>query len=243
MKLTNKQIIQFNKDGFLLIKNFADNVICEDILEKAKYHLENKIEPLESETQFLQTSEEKTTVRRLRQVYNREEIFKNWMTNDEIKPILQQLLNKEPVLVLAHHNSIMTKMPSDSSRTPWHQDSRYWSYENSNLISVWLSLDDEIIENGLLEFIPGSHKINYQKEQFDKNSNFIDKNIQNKELIKTAVHSNLKKGDIVLFHCNTLHHANKNNTNKAKISFVYTVKACDNESIKDTRSDFTEIKL
>ena len=243
MTLTQQQQEEFNTNGFLVIKDFATTILCNDILEKAKKHLDNKTTPIESEQEYLQNGETSITVRRLRQVYQREKVFKEWMTDQKIRPILNQLLNDTPVITLAHHNSIMTKMPKESSRTSWHQDRRYWNFENDNLISVWLSLDDEFLENGLLEFIPGSHKLKLTPEQFDKDSNFLDSYPKNIDLIKTKVHSNLNKGDIVLFHCKTLHHANKNETNKAKISFVYTVRAMNNKPIAHTRSDAQEVIL
>lgn len=71
------------------------------------------------------------------------------MTNEKIRPILKQILNDSPVLTLAHHNSIMTKLPFESTRTFWHQDRRYWNFENNDLVSVWLSLGDEYLDNGL----------------------------------------------------------------------------------------------
>lgn len=243
MELTKEQLEQFNKDGFLLLENFLDKKKCTEILEKAKEHLSRKQTPIETEQEYMNLDNEHITVRRLRQVYDREEIFQEWMTNSKIRPILKQILNDTPVLTLAHHNSIMTKMPKDSTRTFWHQDRRYWHFENDNLVSVWLALDDEFLENGLLEFIPGSHKINFDKNRFDKDSNFLDENRDNQELIKTKIHTNLNKGDVILFHCKTLHHASKNNTTKAKISFVYTVRACSNKPIKNTRSDFKEVIL
>jgi phytanoyl-CoA hydroxylase len=165
------------------------------------------------------------------------------MRNEKIRPILKQILNDTPVLTLAHHNSIMTKLPHESTKTFWHQDRRYWDFKNNNLVSVWLSLGDEFLENGLLEFIPKSHKIKFSKDRFDEVDNFLDENEENKKLIETKVHTNLKKGDVVLFHCKTLHHANKNISNEAKISFVYTVRAASNKPTKNTRSDFKEVIL
>jgi phytanoyl-CoA hydroxylase len=244
MILDETQLKEFHENGFLVLKNFADTKICDEILQKAKIHLENKTAPIETEQEYMQNDIDKITVRRLRQVYDREEIFKKWMTNEKIRPILKQVLNDDSlVLTLAHHNSIMTKLPHESTRTFWHQDRRYWNFENNDLVSVWLALGDEYLENGLLEFIPGSHKISFKKEQFDEMSNFLDENIENKELIKKRVHTNLQKGDVVLFHCKTLHHANKNTSNEAKISFVYTVRASTNKPINDTRSDNKEVIL
>lgn len=243
MKLTQAQINEFNKTGFIILRNFADSRRCDALLRKAKEHLENKTAPIESEQEYLQKNDTKITVRRLRQVYNREEVFQTWMKNPEIREILRTLLDDTPVLTLAHHNSIMTKMPKESSRTFWHQDARYWNYENDNLISIWLALGDECLKNGLLEFIPGSHKMAFEKDQFDAQSNFLDEHPKNTGLIQTKVYSNLSKGDVVLFHCRTLHHANKNITDMPKISFVYTTRGFHNKPIKNTRSDFDEVIL
>src|SRR5690606_13100190 len=140
--------------------------LCNTILEKAQEHLNQKIAPIETEQEYMQLNNAQKTVRRLRQVNQREAIFKQWMTHKNIRPILKQLLNDTPVLTLAHHNSIMTKMPQESTRTFWHQDVRYWNFENDNLLSVWLALGEEYLENGLLEFIPGSHTMTFSKEQF-----------------------------------------------------------------------------
>lgn len=243
MELTSQELNEFNKNGFIILRDFLCEDFCNEILEKAKEHLKRKEAPIESEQEYMNLDEEKITVRRLRQVYNREDVFKEWMTNKKIRPILKQILNDTPILTLAHHNSIMTKLPHESTRTYWHQDRRYWHFKNDNLVSVWLSLGDEFLENGLLEFIPNSHKIEFTKDRFDKDSNFLDNNTKNQELIKTRTSSNLKKGDVVLFHCKTLHHASKNQTNNPKISFVYTVRSKSNTPIKDTRSDSQEIIL
>lgn len=244
MELTQEQIDEFNENGFLVLKNFADTELCDEIYNTTQKHMDEMIAPYESEEEYLgEKKEGRETLRRLRQVYQREDIYKDWMTNKEIRPILKQLLNDRPVITLAHHNSIMTKMPHESSKTTWHQDRRYWNYENDNLISIWLSLGDEFLDNGLLEFIPKSHKMNFSKEQFDEKISFREDLEENKELIKTKVHTLLQKGDVVLFHCKTLHYASKNYTDKAKISFVYTVKAESTKAIKGTRSDFDEVVL
>ncbi len=237
MQLTPQQIADFEKNGFLLLRSFANNKLCEEILEIASQEIEEENQPIETEEEYLDiNTSQKETIRRLRQVHARHEKFAQWMENQEIRPILKQLLKETPVLTLAHHNSIMTKMPHTSSQTCWHQDIRYWNFENDNLLSVWLALDDEFLENGLLEFIPGSHKEDIKPHQFDKKTCFRDDIEENQKLISHKVHSNLKRGDVVLFHCKTLHFASKNQTDKPKISFVYTVRGESNLPIINSRS-------
>jgi len=243
MQLTPQQIADFERDGFLLLRGFADAKRCDDIHAVALQHLHDMIEPIESEEEYLQRKSGTKTTRRLRQVYDRDPLFTAWMRNPEMLPILKQLLGEDPVLLLAHHNSIMTKLPQVSSITGWHQDIRYWHFEDDRLLSVWLSLGDEYLENGLLEFIPGTHKMHFSPEQFDENSGFREDLPQNQEIIKKRLHFELKKGDVVLFHAKTLHYAGKNSSDEAKVSFVYSLRANGNHPIAGTRSDFKEIVL
>jgi phytanoyl-CoA hydroxylase len=239
MNLTQEELKQFDKNGFLILRNFLESSACEAILDVAKAHLKHKIEPIETEIDYDSKSQEyrtkevnynsmekkkKVSVRRLRQVYDRDILFKNWMENRKIRPILKELLKDDVVITLAHHNSIMTKIPQSSTQTAWHQDRRYWSFSDDNLVSVWLALGEENSENGVLEFIPASHNMVFKEEQFGEKEYFDVANPLNLSLIKTKTSTVLQQGDVVLFHCKLLHRANANSSQKAKISFVYTVR-------------------
>jgi phytanoyl-CoA hydroxylase len=251
MLLTDEQLCSFQEDGFLILRDFANHVNCEAILDVAKVHLKHKIEPIETEIGYAQKSkdyrtdvadyhsidvQEKTTIRRLRQVYHRDILFKEWMEDHKIRPILQQILNDQVAITIAHHNSIMTKLPYYSTETAWHQDRRYWRYSDDNLVSIWLALDEEHSDNGVLEFIPKSHTMRFEAEQFDEKEYFRTDHPDNVSLIETKVSTNLQRGDVVLFHCKLLHRANANRTKSPKISFVYTVKGASTKVIEETRS-------
>lgn len=259
MELTPTELDAFNTNGFIVLRNFLNTRECEAILEVAKIHLKYKIEPIETEIDYGEKSKEyrtevtdynsiqkdqNLTVRRLRQVYDRDILFKNWMENEKIRPILKQILDDEVVITTAHHNSIMTKMPHSSTETSWHQDRRYWSYEGNNLVSVWLALDEENNENGVLEFIPKSHTMVFSKDQFGDKDYFLEEDSRNSLLIETKQSTPLHRGDVVIFHCKLLHRANENKTQEPKISFVYTVKGKKTEVVKGSRSaEYSEVYL
>jgi len=81
-------------------------------------------------------------------------------------------------------------------------------------------------------------------EQFDEKEYFREDTETNHALIMTKTSHALQKGDVVLFHCKLLHRANKNMTDEAKISFVYTVKGCSNKALEGTRSTaYEEVEL
>ncbi|NOR55796.1 MAG: phytanoyl-CoA dioxygenase family protein [Sulfurovum sp.] len=259
MQLSAAQITQFHRDGFLILRDFLEAEKCDAISTLAKKHLEDKVEPLETELAYNAQSKEARTqerdyeskteksekvVRRLRQVYDRDILFKNWMENEKLRPVLQQLLEDQVVLTTAHHNSIMTKLAGVSTATAWHQDRRYWRYSDDNLISVWLALDEETSHNGSLEFIPKSHTMTFKTEDFNEKEYLCEKNSKNQSLMSHKVSTKLHKGDVVIFHSLLLHRANKNASQKDKISFVYTVKGAKTKALEGSRSsEFEEFKL
>ena len=259
MRLSDEQLQDFHKNGFIVLKNFLSAQRCDAILAKAKEHLEAKIEPIETEMGYSErskvyrtdvtdyashTKEENVVVRRLRQVYERDPIFKAWMEDEKIRPILQQILEDDVVLTTAHHNSIMTKMPYYSRATGWHQDRRYWRYSDNNLVSIWLALGEERSENGVLEFIPKSHHMTFKSGQFDDKEYLKEDDDVNTPLIASKVSTVLQKGDVIIFHSLLLHRANYNSTDKPKISFVYTVKGAKTKAIEGSRSaQYQEVPL
>jgi phytanoyl-CoA hydroxylase len=143
----------------------------------------------------------------------------------------------EPVLMSrAHHNCLMTKHPHFGSLTGWHRDIRYWSFQREDLVSVWLALGNEEIENGALWFVEGSHRMAFDPDRFDEAKFFRADRADNAQIIRTAESPRLAPGDAVFFHCNTLHSAGKNLSNAVKFSLVFTYHGRSNAPAAGTRS-------
>jgi phytanoyl-CoA hydroxylase len=123
---------------------------------------------------------------------------------------------------LAHHNCVMTKSPRFSSETGWHQDIRYWSFTQRQLVTVWLALGDEHPENGCLQVIPGTHRMTFAAEQFDTDLFFRPDLADNAGLVEQARPVELSAGDVLFFHCRTLHAASANHADQTKLSVVFT---------------------
>jgi phytanoyl-CoA hydroxylase len=131
---------------------------------------------------------------------------------------------------------MMTKHPAYGSLTGWHRDARYWSFERDDLVSVWLALGSETVDNGALWLVPQSHSATFTSERFDAAKFFRADLPENQALIQTAVSPELKAGDVVFFHCNTLHSAGKNLSDAVKFSLVYTYHGASNVPLPGSRS-------
>ena len=130
----------------------------------------------------------------------------------------------------------MTKHPGFSSATLWHQDNRFWSFDEENLISVWLSLSQETERNGCLRVIPGTHLAQFEPGRFDAGL-FLRPDLQeNKALIAKSFLVELNRGDVLFFHSRLFHAAGRNLTNETKLSLVFTYHEASNRPIKETRS-------
>jgi len=225
------------------VRRLAAPARVRALRELAQIHLAATIGPVELEADLrypgAPASREAlggTTTRRLLQATARHPAFRDWACTPEVVTPLRQLIGPEVMLSQVHHNCVMTKQPRFSSVTRWHQDIRYWSYQRPELISVWLALGHESAENGCLSFLPGTHAMEFAREQLDE-AMFLREDLAfNQALISKCLTPALEAGDVVFFHCRTFHAAGDNRTDEVKLSLVFTYHAADNHPLPGTRS-------
>ncbi len=241
--LSNAEQELFQRDGFLILRDFADAETIDTLRAVAVEHLQREIGPVEYEADLHYPGAPASrhaaggrTVRRLLQAQARHPAFTDWITRPALSALLQPLLGPKLVMPLAHHNCVMTKQPRFSSDTNWHQDIRYWAFQRPELINVWLALGPEHPGNGGLKLIPGSHRMALDRSQFDAAAFFRQDLSENQALLVDAVETELSAGDIMLFHCRTLHAASRNFSDETKFSAVFTFRAADNPPLPGTRS-------
>ena len=242
--LSELQLLQFSRDGYLILRGLAPDSLRLQMIDAVETALNPALGPLEYETDVQYPGSPSSlsahggrTPRRLLNAYSRDAVFRKWAGSAEVVPALKQLIGTEQLLLTQnHHNCIMTKMPDYSSKTGWHQDIRYWSFDRPELVNVWLALGDEYAEKGGMKFIPGSHKLELDRGRFDAELFLRHDLPENGSLINSAVDAELKAGDVLLFHCRTFHVAGANETRQAKYSVVFSYHAGDNRPIPGTRS-------
>lgn len=243
LEFSPSEVDQFWQDGFVVVRGLATALDVSQMRGITEAGLRDHIGPIEYEAELRYpgappslNAEGGRTIRRLKQAHSRSFLFTEWMLRPEVLNRLKQLLGPRIVCPLAHHNCIMTKQPRYSSETGWHQDIRYWSFQRPELINTWIALGIERPENGCLQVIPGSHKLILDRARLDKELFFRKDLPENQALIDSKVNVLMNPGDVLFFHCRTLHAASRNQSNETKFSAVFTFRSFDNPPISGTRS-------
>lgn len=241
--LSDRQIAQFNTDGYLVFRNMLEPAACEHMLAVAQMQLRAAEQPLEYEADVGYAgapasvdAEGGRTVRRLRGAYDRDDSFRAWAQDARVLGKLRQLLQEPVCLTLAHHNCVMTKHPQFGTATGWHRDIRYWSFTQPDLICVWLALGDQNEINGGLKFIPGSHRLSIAREQLDELDFLRPDHSANQALFAQGKSVDLHQGDVVFFHSRLFHAAGFNATNSVKTSVAFVYHGCSNQPVPGSRS-------
>ncbi len=241
--LTEQHIATLREQGFVVVPGMIEATRIAALRHLVEQQLAERARPLEYEADLRYPGAPASrdahggdTVRRLLDAYARDPQFAAWATAPEVGDWLREYFGTPAWLSRAHHNCVMTKHPTFGSLTGWHRDFRYWAFERDDLVSSWLALGPEHADNGGLWFVPGSHRMNFPPEAFDEAKFFRADRPENAALIERAHAPTLAPGDVVFFHCNTLHSAGQNTSDAVKFSMVFTYHGASNAPLPGTRS-------
>ncbi|MEM7216907.1 MAG: phytanoyl-CoA dioxygenase family protein [Pseudomonadota bacterium] len=232
--------------GFCVARGYLGAAELALLSEQAEAELARRVEPIEYEADVgypgapvSRSAPGGGTPRRLLRACDRTADFRAFATSARLGELLLATapwLGPRPQLAQGHHNCVMTKHPGFSSATHWHRDVRYWAFERPRLVSAWLALTPEGAANGALSIIPGSHAAEIAESRFDPALFLRPEDAQNRALIESAVALELAPGDLLLFDAQVLHAAGRNDSERTKLSAVFTYHAIDNRPLPGSRS-------
>ncbi|HEY0668504.1 MAG TPA: phytanoyl-CoA dioxygenase family protein [Sphingobacteriaceae bacterium] len=218
MKLTSEQVQTYNRDGYLVIKNFCSRAEVEKL-----YDVALKDNAMADNALDLNDQSGKKT--RLSLWYKPGNDVFGYLTRSEkmVSSVASLLNNDTPVCHF--HSKLMQKEPRVGGAWEWHQDYGYW-YKSQfmfpdQLISVMVALTPANKENGCLQVIKGSHKLGrvnhgFAGEQVGADMVMVENALKTMEL----VYCEIEPGDALFFHSNLLHRSEANLSDHPRWSII-----------------------
>ena len=221
--LTEDQIKQFNRDGFLMLVNLFDSEEMDLLIRIAKNDRRLEAEALERRDMDARTSKLWLTDKLENDIYSA------FVRCPRIIEPLEQLLEGE---IYHYHHKMMLKEPFVGGSWEWHQDYGYW-YSNSCLFplmaSCLIAVDTATKENGCLQVLKGSHlmgRIDHIKagDQTGADIDRVNEALKYLDLI----YCEMKPGTALFFHSNLLHRSNANSSPNPRWSLICCYNAARN---------------
>ncbi|XP_064595452.1 phytanoyl-CoA dioxygenase domain-containing protein 1 homolog [Liolophura sinensis] len=164
-RLSDSQIDQFTRDGFLLNVPVLTEEECDRILEDYTYFLDpTKRHPgLEMMYEYHSNQggdPDKVLMHGLGQ-WRLTKLFHDLVFLPKVVVPVSQLLNPggKEVPVRFWHDQLFAKPSHHGGVVAWHQDYSYWTRTKPMMhMTVHIALDNQSVENGALHYIPGSHR-------------------------------------------------------------------------------------
>jgi len=124
--------------------------------------------------------------------------------------------------VYDYHNKVPLKYPGMIG-FPYHQDYGYW-YKMGNIYpdmaTVFIALDQATNRNGCLKLIEGSHKMGRIDHIEYEGIDPVRLDVIKQRMKEIYVELNI--GDLVIFHANTLHASDDNNSSESRLALIGT---------------------
>ena len=168
---------KFREQGYLVVESALSETDLAPLIAAIAAVVEKRAAELYNEGIISDTYEEMSFERRwyaiLKACSRENEVF-GWhtlvfsealfdlITHPKVLDVLEVLIGSD--IQFNGDFWVRPKLPNEKLTTlPWHQDSAYMPQtENDTHLTVWLPLVDVKVENGPLQFLPGSHKSGLQ---------------------------------------------------------------------------------
>ncbi len=226
--LTPDQVRQFSEDGYLFVRPLLD-------AEEVKLLLTAAHEDRQVQAAAYGVDDAAGRKSRL-SLWNHpgEDIWGMVARSRRIVDAMEQLLSDE---VYHYHSKLMLKEPKVGGAWEWHQDYGYW-YQNGCLLpdmaSCLIALDEATKENGCLQVLRGTHKMGrVEHGRFGQQTGADPERVEQAMKRYELVHCEMKPGDAVFFHGNTLHASAANTSPRSRWSLICCFNTRSNNPYKE----------
>lgn len=231
MRLSDKEIAQFNRDGYLLVRGGLDDADLDPVIAEYERHIDKRANELLAAGKISQAYADEPFNRRLASICSEDnEIYREldimhfrgracfeFLANDNLLDLVEGLVGPEITCSPIQHTrpklpAGLTPGGSDAHVVPWHQDAGV-TWEEADpyfILTVWLPLSSSTEENGCLEIIPRTHGRGLWQHHSKKGvgTTIIDGQMPTEEIAVLP----MEKGDVLLMHKEIPHRSKGNHS-------------------------------
>ncbi len=237
VKLTQPQLEQFHKDGFLILENVLTASDLAPVIDEYTAYIDRRTNELFAAGKLTQLYADQPFDRRLASIcrenseiypeldimFLRGQAAFNFLRHEKLLDLVEAFVGPEIICSPIQH--VRPKLPagltprgSDPHVVHWHQDAGVtWEEADPHFIlTVWLPLTDATSENGCLRVMPGVHKQGLLRH---RTKSGLGTAIAPEALPHTKIVTlPLRKGSVLLMHKHTPHCSTRNNTDSVRWS-------------------------
>jgi chlorinating enzyme len=125
--------------------------------------------------------------------------------------------------ILCWTTNFFIKEAANPGFVSWHQDATYWGLDPDDVVTAWVAFTDATPENGYMQVIPGSHKVDqlphvdtFHKDNLLSRGQEIAVEVDKAKAVGIA----LQPGEMSLHHIKLVHGSEPNRTNDRRIGLA-----------------------
>ncbi len=226
--LTESQIEQFQRDGYLVVENVlsaneleALNVEFNGWVDGSREQTAAYGETLDHRPRFDVGGDHSAEHPSLRRVASPTEISPAYLqvaTDSRMTDMVHALIGAGGVRL--HHSKINSKLPGTETQVKWHQDFLFTPHSNDDLVTALLMVGEVTAENGPLQVIPGSHRQPlYSHWQGGRFTGSVDDEVVSREC-QSPVECVGPAGSVCFMHTRLLHASAPNASTLPRTLFI-----------------------
>jgi len=232
--LTQTQIDQFWRDGFLTVENAVTEIeiaglreTFADWVETSRTHTEDYGETLDGRARFDLEPGHSADHPALRRIQSPEEISDSYACVMRGSRMVEYVADLIGPSLRFHHGKVNSKLPGATTKVKFHQDFTFQPMSNDDMITALLFVDDVTLENGPLEVVPGTHKgLLYSLWHGGKFTGAVSDDVLEAHQDK-IVKCTGKARSVCLMHANLLHGSAPNLSDTSRTLYIATYYAED----------------
>ncbi|HOC31230.1 MAG TPA: phytanoyl-CoA dioxygenase family protein [Armatimonadota bacterium] len=217
--LTTNQIRQYHNDGYTIHRRALTGTDLAGLREHVDYLLANLPAGQRPEHQDMP---------HLRDPY----LFR-MCSHPALLDLVQQIIGPDIVLFSSH---LIAKAKGDGLEVPWHQDAEYWELEPMDVVTLWLAVDESVVENGCMRVIPGTQTLGPITHFTDehKEDKVLDRGLDITRFdLNAAVNIELQPGDCSFHTPYIVHGSTPNRSQKRRCGYTLRFMPASTKLVRD----------